>query len=120
MSKSDTKSIKSIVQESLDNLKTQNVVIIDVSKKSNFTDYLIIGTGTSSTHIKSISNAVTENLKKNGYGELIRGVDSNCEWVLIDLFDIVVNLMLNETREFYSLEKLWSSENTFNSETNLA
>ena len=114
------KSIKSIVQESLDNLKTQNIVIIDVSKKSNFTDYLIIGTGTSSTHIKSISNEIIENLKKSGHGKLIRGVESNNDWVLIDLFDIVINLMLNETREFYSLEKLWSSESTYNSETNLA
>ena len=120
MSKSNIKNIKHIVEESLDNLKTQNIVTIDVSKKSNFTDYLIIGTGTSSTHIKSISNEVTENLKKNGYGKLISGVESNNEWVLIDLFDIVVNLMLNETREFYSLEKLWSSDKTYNTETNLA
>ena len=92
MSKSNIKNIKNIVEESLDNLKTQNIVTIDVSKKSNFTDYLIIGTGTSSTHIKSISNAVTENLKKNGYGELIRGVESNSEWVLIDLFLSLIHI----------------------------
>ena len=66
---------------------------------------LLIGTGTSSVHIKAISNEVTERLKKSGYGKMIRGVELDREWVLIDLYDIVINLMLNETREFYSLEK---------------
>ena len=119
MSNFDINNIKNIVLESLDNLKTQEIIAIDVSKRSNFTDILMIGTGTSSTHIKAISNEVTSNLKKNGYGDLIRGVESNSEWVLIDIFDIVVNLMLSETREFYSLEKLWSSDASYKSETTL-
>lgn len=115
MSNIDISDVKNIVLESLDNLKTQDIVMIDVSKKSNFTDCLLIGTGTSSTHIKSISNEITENLKKSGYGKLIRGVELDSEWVLIDLFDIIINLMLSETREFYSLEKLWSPEAPYNS-----
>ena len=112
------KNLKKIVLASLDNLKTHNVVYIDVSKNSNFTDALVIGTGTSSTHIKAISDELIENLKKNGHGEFIRGVESNSDWVLIDLFDIVVNLMLVETREFYSLEKLWSIENSLATKSN--
>ena len=116
MSKVDIKNVKDIVLKSLENLKTQNIVMIDISKKSNFTDCLLIGTGTSSTHIKSISNEVTENLKKNGYGKLIRGIELDNEWVLIDLFDIVINLMLNDTREFYSLEKLWSADGSYSTE----
>ena len=113
------KNLKKVVLDSLDNLKTHNVVYIDVSKKSNFTDALVIGTGTSSTHIKAISDELIENLKKNGHGEFIRGVESNTNWVLIDLFDIVVNLMLVETREFYSLEKLWSVENSLVTKSNI-
>ena len=66
---------------------------------------------------KAQLNKLAEPLKKNGYGDLIRGVESNSEWVLIDIFDIVVNLMLSETREFYSLEKLWSSDASYDSET---
>jgi len=118
MSNIDISDVKNIVLESLDNLKTQDIVMIDVSKKSNFTDCLLIGTGTSSTHIKSISNEITENLKKSGYGKLIKGVELDSEWVLIDLFDIVINLMLSDTREFYSLEKLWSAEGSYSSKAN--
>ena len=116
MSKTDIDIIKNIALESLDNLKTQNIISIDMSKKSNFTDLLIIGTGTSSTHIKAISNEIIEKLKKSGHGKNIRGVELDSDWVLIDLYDIVINLMLNETREFYSLEKLWDSDNSFKSE----
>jgi|TARA_B100001059_G_scaffold86297_1_gene84450 ribosome-associated protein len=120
MSKKDIDIVKNIVIESLENLKTQDIVIIDVSKKSNFTDFLFIGTGTSSTHIKAIGSEVTENIKKNGYGRFIKGVESNGEWILIDLFDVVVNIMLNETRDFYSLEKLWSSDSSYSSKSSIA
>ena len=105
-----------IRDRALDDLKTIDVVSIDVSKKSNFTDLLLIGTGTSSTHIKAISNEVIEKIKKNGFEKTIRGVEVDNEWVLIDLYDIVINLMINETREFYGLEKLWSIESNYESE----
>ena len=65
MSKTDIDIIKNIALESLDNLKTQNIISIDLSKKSNFTDLLIIGTGTSSTHIKAISNEIIETAYKD-------------------------------------------------------
>ena len=109
---STTEEIKLIVIEALEDLKTKDIVKIDVSKKSNFTDLLIVGTGTSSTHIKSISDSVIQNLKRKGYSKLIRGIEPNNDWILIDLFDIVINIMLSETREFYDLEKLWSLDNS--------
>ena len=77
MNDNKIKNLKKIVLYSLDNLKTHNVVYIDVSKKSNFTDALVIGTGTSSTHIKAISDELIENLKKNGNGEFIRSETKN-------------------------------------------
>lgn len=109
--------IKNIVFNALDDLKTKDIVKIDVSKNSNFTDLLIVGTGTSSTHIKSISDSVIYNLKKNGYSKAIRGIEPNNDWVLIDLFDIVINIMLSETREFYALEKLWSFDNSYSNDS---
>ena len=102
MNKTENKKINNIVMESLKDLKTIDIVSIDMKKKSSFTDILLIGTGTSSTHIKAISNEIIENVKKNGFSENIRGVEIDNEWVLIDLYDIVVNIMLRETREFYS------------------
>ena len=120
MNKQDLLNLKNIVIDSLENLKTKNIVSIDVSNKSGFTDCLLIGTGTSSTHIKAISNEVVENIKNNGLGNFIKGVESDNEWVLIDLYDIVVNVMLQDTREFYSLEKLWSVENSIRAEKNTA
>ena len=56
-------------------------------QKSNFTDLLIVCTGTSSTHIKSISDSVIENLKNNGYSKIIRGIEPNNDWILIKLHD---------------------------------
>lgn len=120
MSKQDLLILKNIVIESLENLKTKNIISIDVSKRSSFTDYLLIGTGTSSTHIRAISNEVIENIKNNGLGKFIKGVESNNEWILIDLYDVVVNIMLQEAREFYSLEKLWSVENSLIAENSIA
>ena len=120
MSNSQYSIIKSIVMDSLEDLKTLDLVCIDMKKKSNFTDLLLIGTGTSSIHIKAISNEIIENLKKNGYGNSIRGLEVDIEWVLIDLYDIVINIMLKETREFYGLEKLWSDEKNCKSEISSA
>jgi len=116
MSKTENKEINNIVMESLKDLKTLDIISIDMKKKSSFTDLLLIGTGTSSTHIKAISNEIIENVKKNGFGENIRGVEIDNEWVLIDLYDIVINIMLHETREFYGLEKLWSDDTNLTSE----
>ena len=115
MSNSELNIVKKIVIDSLEDLKTLDIVCLDMKKKSNFTDLLLVGTGTSSTHIKAISNEIIENLKKNGYGNSIRGLEVDIEWVLIDLYDIVINIMLKETREFYGLEKLWSDENNYKS-----
>tara|TARA_B100000575_G_scaffold221952_1_gene182353 strand:+ start:836 stop:1192 length:357 start_codon:yes stop_codon:yes gene_type:complete len=116
---STTEQIKLIVIEALEELKTKDIVKIDVSEKSNFTDLLIVGTGTSSTHIKSISDSVINNLKKKGHSKLIKGIEPNNDWILIDLFDIVINIMLSETREFYDLEKLWSLDSTQRSDSKL-
>ena len=94
MSNSQYSTIKGIVMDSLEDLKTLDLVCIDMKKKSNFTDLLLIGTGTSSIHIKAISNEITENLKKNGYGKNIKGIEIDSEWVLIDLYDIVINMVI--------------------------
>ncbi len=111
MSKVNVLKIKKFVYESLDSLKAKDIVTIDISNKSNFAEYLIICTGNSSTHVNSISKSIVENLTKKGFRKIINGVEEDNDWVLIDLFNIVVNIMQSDAREFYSLEKLWSVEN---------
>ena len=116
MSNSEYSIVKSIVMDSLEDLKTLDLVCIDMKKKSNFTDLLLIGTGTSSIHIKAISNEIKEKETIANQLKNIKGIEIDSEWVLIDLYDIVINIMLQETREFYGLEKLWSDEKNCKSE----
>ena len=66
---------------------------------------MIIVTGTSDRHVKSLADRLVQDAKAKGIGVL--GVEQDRSWVLVDLYDVIVHVMLNETREFYSLEKLW-------------
>ena len=95
------------VQSSLTNLKANNVVVLDVVDKSDFTDFMVIATGTSSRHVAAIADAVAHHAKSMDI-EII-GVEGRnfCDWVLVDLGDVVVHVMLHDTRAFYDLERLW-------------
>ena len=92
----------------LEDLKAKNIVQLDVREMTDVTDTLIIASGTSNRHVKSIANNVVEDSKKLGYMPLgVEGIDAG-DWVLVDFGDIVVHVMQEETRNFYELEKLWS------------
>ncbi|PCJ16518.1 MAG: ribosome silencing factor [Gammaproteobacteria bacterium] len=97
------------VQEALDDLKAVDVLVIDVSSVSSATDFMVIASGSSSRHTKSIAENVIEQSKKAGTCPL--GVEGMVqpEWVLVDLGDIVVHIMQAETRRFYDLESLWQT-----------
>ena len=91
----------------LEDIKAQDIRTHNVEHLSNITDFMVICTGTSSTHLKAIANKLIVAAKENGvqpYGT--EGLDQG-EWVLIDLDDAVVHIMLEETRAHYDLEKLW-------------
>lgn len=98
---------KNIV-EAIDNLKGQKIVELDVTELTDVMDHLIIASGTSSRHVKSIANNVVEELKAKGQRPLgVEGL-ADGEWVLVDFGDTVVHVMQAEARDFYELEKLWS------------
>ena len=100
--------LKSVVLNTLDLNKAQNIVTIDLKDKSSMADYMIIASGTSSRHIQSLSEQVLEKLKDNGIkNSKIEGKDSN-EWKLVDGIDLIIHIFHPEKRKFYELEKIWS------------
>lgn len=103
-------SVKAIVEDALDDLKAQDVTVLDVSELTDVMDTLIIATGTSNRHVKSLASSVLEDTKKGGFPAIgFEGVDEG-EWALVDYGDLVVHVMQKQTRELYELEKLWSLE----------
>ena len=101
-------NLKSVVVNTLDLNKAQNIVTIDLKDKSSMADYMIIASGTSSRHIQSLSEQVLEKLKDNGIkNSKIEGKESS-EWKLVDGIDLIVHIFHPEKRKFYELEKIWS------------
>ena len=96
------------IQNTLEDAKTQNIAVLDVRKISDFTDYMVIATGTSNRHVQSSADKVVETLR--GHGVRPVGIEGKQlgDWVLIDFGDVVVHIMREQTRDFYNLEKLWS------------
>ena len=103
-------ALNELILEALDDLKGKDIVTLDVRELSDVMDTLIIASGTSNRHVKSLANNVVEDAKHSGLQPLgVEGLESG-EWALVDFGDIVVHVMLEQTRSFYDLEKLWSME----------
>lgn len=101
--------LKAFVVDSLENSKAKNIEVLDVRQLTNITDYMIVCTGTSNRHTRAIANNLSVATKAQGVAPLSIEGDETGEWILVDLIDIVVHVMLQETRDFYSLEKLWTA-----------
>jgi len=100
----------------LDERKGQYITTLDVRGKTSFTDYMVLVTGTSDRHLKSLCDYVSEKLKENGVRPLGVEGDLGSDWVLLDLGDVIVHAMTAQAREFYQLEKLWSVDRAKESE----
>ena len=100
--------LKTVVINTLDLNKAQDIVTIDLKDKSSMADYMIIASGTSSRHIQSLSEQVLDKFKDKGIkNSKIEGKDSN-EWKLVDGIDLIIHIFHPEKRKFYELEKIWS------------
>ena len=102
-----TEALSELVVDALLELKAQSVTTLDVRHLTKVTDVMVIATGRSSRHVRSLADAVVEHCRRAGERPLGREGEGAGEWVLLDLADVIVHVMLPEVREFYDLEKLW-------------
>jgi ribosome-associated protein len=102
-----TASLKKVVINALDDMKALEVKVLDVRGLTDVADTLVIASGTSDRHVRSVAKNVVEKTKAAGFRP--HGVEGqqDSDWVLIDLHEMIVHVMLPRTREFYGLEKLW-------------
>jgi len=104
----NSEQLSTLVVDALEEVKAQDITVLDVRDMTQVTDYMIVASGTSNRHVKALIENVSDKAKAAGHRPIgIEGEDGG-EWVLLDLQDTLVHVMLPKVREFYNLEKLWS------------
>jgi ribosome-associated protein len=100
-------SLKAVILAALDDMKALEVKVLDVRELTDIADYMVIASGTSDRHVRSVAQRVVEKVKEAGFRPHgLEGLKDG-DWVLIDLSEVIVHVMLPRVREFYGLEKLW-------------
>lgn len=108
MKPANATSLRQHVIDALEELKAKDIREIDVRGKTSIADLLVIASGTSARHVKSIADEVVRFAKKAGVMPIGVEGEQEAEWVLVDLGDVIVHVMLPRIREFYGLERLWT------------
>lgn len=104
---SDSRALAALAEDALEELKAFDIRVIDVSGLTSVTDFMVVASGTSSRQVRAIADNVQLRAKEHGKPAMgVEGADQG-EWVLVDLCDVVVHVMLPDVRAFYQLEKLW-------------
>lgn len=109
-----TDEIRTLVMASLEDLKAQNIVQIDVRGRCGFADWIVVASGNSDRHVKSIADNVVTEAKKAKCAPIGVEGERASDWVLVDLADVVVHVMLPDVRDFYNLERLWQVDEDLN------
>jgi len=97
-----------LIVEALEEVKGQDITKLNVQRMTSVTDWMIVASGTSSRHVHALVDNVAQRAKAAGHRPMGIEGESGAEWVLLDLQDALVHVMLPKVREFYNLEKLWS------------
>jgi ribosome-associated protein len=104
----DPVALRDLVVEVLEDAKAQDISVFDLRERNTFADFMVVASGTSSRQNKAMADRLSMRIKSGGLPAPL-GIEGqqDGEWVLVDLTDVVVHLMLPQTRAFYNLEKLW-------------
>lgn len=106
----DTQAIQKLAVDFLEDHKARDIKVIDVAVISDVTDVMVLASGTSKRHVKSLADNLAVYCKENNVSVFGSEGQESSEWVLVDLGDVLVHVMQEETREHYELEKLWDIE----------
>ncbi|PJE78992.1 Ribosomal silencing factor RsfS [invertebrate metagenome] len=106
----NSSDLKTQLIDALEEMKGLDITVLDVKALTDITDYMVIVSGSSNRHVKSLAENVAKRGKEFELSSVrLEGME-NAEWVLADLGDVVVHVMLPSTRQFYDLERLWSAD----------
>jgi len=104
----NSETLSDLAVEALEEVKAKDIVKLDVRNLTTVTDFMIVASGTSNRHVKALADAVADKAREVGHRPTgVEGTEGS-EWILLDLQDTLVHVMLPRVREFYNLEKLWS------------
>ena len=100
-------ALTAFVIEKIEDMKGRDIVTLDIAEKSNFADFMIVASGNSNRHVKSIAQSISLECRAEGVEPL--GIEGNDigEWSLVDLGTVIVHIMTDEIRDRYALEQLW-------------
>lgn len=104
----NSEELSDLVVDALEEVKGLDIIKLDVSRMTTVTDWMIVASGTSSRHVNALVENVSDKAKAAGHRPSGIEGEAGGEWVLLDLNDALVHVMLPKVREFYNLEKLWS------------
>jgi ribosome-associated protein len=104
----DPERLRDLVTSALEELKGFDLRVLDVRSLTTVTDFMVVASGNSNRHVKALARNVVEQAKAEGNPPLGVEGDRDGEWVLIDLYDVVVHVMLPRVRDFYQIEQLWT------------
>jgi ribosome-associated protein len=100
-------TLHELARQALENIKGQDIVLMDISKMSSIADYMLVVTATSNRHARSLSDEVVKRCKEAGFAVRSMEGEVPAEWILIDLGDVIVHVMQASARKLYDLESLW-------------